>query len=93
MRSRYSAYAVANADYILNTTHPSSRKYHSKNEILSWAKSNKWVKLEIISYTDIQVIFKAYYKDPSGKIIIHFENSRFEIFDKKWYYVDGHFEG
>ena len=42
MRSRYSAYVVQNADYLIETTHFSTRKYHSKKDILEWSKSNKW---------------------------------------------------
>ena len=34
MRSRYSAYATHNADYLIATTHSSTRATHSKDEIL-----------------------------------------------------------
>ncbi len=48
MRSRYSAYVLANANYLIDTTHISTRKAHSKAAILEWAKSNQWLNLEII---------------------------------------------
>ena len=48
MRSRYSAYVIANSDYLVSTTHLSTRKFHEKSDILDWAKSNKWQKLEVL---------------------------------------------
>lgn len=59
MRSRYSAYASHNADYLIETTYISERKYYSKTEILRWAQENKWQKLEILSFTENTVEFKA----------------------------------
>ncbi len=63
MRSRYSAYATHNADYLLETTYISERKHYSKAEILKWATANKWQKLEILSFTENTVEFKAYFLD------------------------------
>ncbi len=54
MCSRYSAYAIQNADYLLATTHISERKYYSKIEILDWATSNSWQKLEIIPFIPLK---------------------------------------
>jgi SEC-C motif-containing protein len=42
MRSRYSAYARQESDYLVATTHPYEREYHSKEDILAWARSNDW---------------------------------------------------
>ena len=47
MRSRYSAYATGNADYLIETTHISTRKFHLKSDILAWSKNNQWLKLEV----------------------------------------------
>jgi len=92
MRSRYSAYATQNADYLLETTHVSERAYYSKEEILKWATSNKWQKLEILSSTEETVEFKAYFMDLNNKPQIHYEFSTFKFEKGSWYYVDGKFE-
>jgi len=92
MRSRYSAYATHNADYLLETTYISERKYYSKSEILKWAVSNKWHKLEILSFTKNTVEFKAYFLDSNNKPQIHYEFSTFKFENDAWYYLDGKFE-
>jgi len=92
MRSRYSAYATHNADYLLETTHVSERQYYSKEEILKWATTNKWQKLEILSSSEETVEFKAYFLDPNGKSQTHYEFSTFKFENGAWYYVDGKFE-
>ena len=91
MRSRYSAYAIQNADYLLATTHISERKYYSKIEILDWATSNSWQKLEIISFSENKVEFKAYYLNSNKKLNIHHEFSNFKHEDGFWFYFDGKF--
>ncbi|MCM0667615.1 YchJ family protein [Flavobacterium tyrosinilyticum] len=92
MRSRYSAYATHNADYLMETTYISERKYYSKSEILRWAVSNKWQKLEILSFSENTVEFKAYFLDSDNKLQIHYEFSTFKFENGAWYYVDGKFE-
>lgn len=92
MRSRYSAYATHNADYLLETTYISERKYYSKAEILKWAAANKWKKLEILSFTENTVEFKAYFLDSNNKPQIHYEFSTFKLENNAWFYVDGKFE-
>lgn len=92
MRSRYSAYATHNADYLLETTYVSERKYYSKTEILKWATSNKWQKLEILSSSEDTVEFKAYFLDANNKPQTHYEFSTFKLENNVWFYVDGKFE-
>lgn len=92
MRSRYSAYAIHNAHYLLETTYVSERQYYSKAEILKWATNNKWQKLEILSFTENTVEFKAYFLDSNNKPQVHYEFSTFKYENKEWYYVDGKFE-
>lgn len=89
MRSRYTAYAIQKADYLLATTHISERKNYSKSEILDWSTSNYWQKLEIISSLENVVAFKAYYEDENGIENIHHEISNFILNDGLWYYVNG----
>jgi SEC-C motif-containing protein len=91
MRSRYTAYTLHNADYIYNTTHPAERRHHNKADILAWAKSCYWLKLEVLKAEGSMVAFKAYYLDSSLKPQVHHERSFFEMADGKWYYKTGIF--
>lgn len=92
MKSRYAAYATHQADYLLITTHISQRKYYSKADILNWATANEWQKLEIISFTENTVEFKAYFLDENKQNQIHHEFSTFKKENGSWFYVDGKFE-
>lgn len=91
MKSRYSAYATHQADYLWNTTHESQRKYYSKADILLWATANDWQKLEIISATENTVEFKAFFLDEKKQNQIHHECSTFKQENGSWFYVDGKF--
>jgi SEC-C motif-containing protein len=89
MRSRYSAYVVQNADYLIATTHVSTRENFSKEEILNWSQQNKWQQLEVLATTETTVTFKAYFLDEKLKAQVHFEHSLFTKENGIWYYVDG----
>lgn len=91
MRSRYSAYCTQEANYLVQTTHLSTRKFHKKSDILDWSKSNHWLKLEIIASCETNVEFKAFYLDESLEEQIHHEKSTFVFEEDKWFYVDGIF--
>ena len=88
MKSRYSAYATHQTEYLLATTHSSERKYYSKEEILQWAIANTWQKLEIISFTENTVEFKAYFIDSNNVNQVHYEFSTFKQENTSWFYVD-----
>ncbi len=91
MKSRYSAYATHQAEYLLNTTHGSQRKYYSKEAILQWATENQWQKLEIISFTENTVEFKAHFLDNNNVNQVHHEFSAFKLENDSWFYLDGKF--
>jgi SEC-C motif domain protein len=98
MRSRYTAYVVVNVEYILKTTHPSTRKTYDLKAVSDWAKSSIWQKLEVIStekgtLNDKHGIveFKAYYLDSNSNPQIHHETSTFTKELGKWFFVDGSF--
>ena len=93
MRSRYSAYVLHYADYLVATTHISERKYYAKAEILKWSISNSWLKLEVIEAYENIVEFKAYYLNEKQEAQVHHEKSTFKQEDKVWYYLDGVFFG
>lgn len=91
MRSRYSAFATGAANYLVNTTHISKRRFHNKKDILDWSQANKWLKLEVLASTENTVTFKAYYLDENLKAQVHYEHSTFKLENEKWFYVDGEF--
>ncbi|NHM05305.1 YchJ family protein [Flavobacterium celericrescens] len=91
MRSRYSAFATGAADYLVNTTHISKRRYHNKKDILAWSQANKWLKLEVLASTETTVTFKAYYLDENLKAQVHYEHSTFKFENNRWFYVDGEY--
>ncbi len=93
MRSRYSAYVVANVNYLLNSHHPNTRPTKERKSILKWTKSLSWISLEIISKQKGQPIdkegnveFKALYME-NGKIECIHENSYFVKENNRWYYA------
>ncbi|MFP9099976.1 YchJ family protein [Flavobacterium sp. RHBU_24] len=91
MRSRYTAYTQHNADYIYTTTHPAERRHHNKKEILAWAKSCHWLKLDVLKADGNTVVFKAYYLDSALRPQVHYEHSFFEMYNGKWYYKKGEY--
>ena len=92
MRSRFSAFAIPNGEYLMKTTFPSKRKFHNKKDLQEWGEINEWTKLEIINTPNLnQVEFKAHYKDENEKFQIHHELSDFQKIDDFWYYVSGKF--
>ncbi|WP_395063449.1 YchJ family protein [Flavobacterium sp.] len=89
MRSRYSAYATGAADYLVATTHASTRKKHKKADILEWSTNNKWTGLEIIEATETTVTFMASYLDNRLQPQVHQEKSTFVYDGGSWFYLDG----
>ena len=97
MRSRYSAFCIADGKYLHKSHHPSTRpKLKSeRKEIIKWAKSVNWVSLEIISKSggtenwDFGTVeFEANYLENGMPNLIH-EKSSFEKLNGHWVYVDG----
>lgn len=92
MRSRFSAFAIPNGEYLMETTLPAKRKLHNKEDLQEWGEINKWTKLEIVQKPALnQVEFKAHYQDEKGKMQIHHELSDFQQINARWYYVSGEF--
>lgn len=96
MRSRYSAYATAETEYILRSTHSSTRKFYARESIEKWAKESIWQKLEIVSTADGAakdkkgtIEFKAYFLDAARQPQIHHELSTFAKELGKWFFVEG----
>ena len=93
MKSRYSAYATGNADYIIKTTHPENPDFTTertswKKDIDIFSKHTEFLGLKIIEFIDGEeeayVTFEASLS--SGLLT---EKSRFLKSDERWLYVDG----
>ncbi len=92
MRSRYSAFVVHDAEYLLRTWHPGTRPAH-----LELDRAMHWKGLEILQTIDGSpfhssgtVTFRARYRHHGKRGELH-ERSRFERQDGAWVYVDGTF--
>ncbi|MDE5422617.1 YchJ family protein [Ancylomarina sp. DW003] len=95
MRSRYSAFVLADVDYIMRTYATETRPNSERNEIKEWAASVMWLGLQIISTKDGtigdsegRVKFKALYSE-AGKIHEMIEDSFFRFEKGQWFYVNG----
>lgn len=95
MRSRYSAYVVADINYLMNSHHPQTRPTKERKSILKWTKSVQWQKLEVLKTkaglaadTEGWVEFKAYFIE-NGKVNTIHENSYFTRVGGKWSYLSG----
>lgn len=89
MRSRYSAFVLERADYLLATWHASTRPTE-----LGFDAGVKWLGLEVkqhrpVDATHAEVEFVARQRDKSGRAVRLHERSRFVCEDGRWYYVDG----
>jgi SEC-C motif-containing protein len=90
MRSRYSAFTLGNADYLVKSWHPDIRPAS-----LTIEESQRWIGLKINTVShggtdedEGSVEFVARYK-MQGKAYRLQENSRFRRLDGRWYYLDG----
>lgn len=93
MRSRYTAYTLANVGYIKNTMMDKALIGFNESEAATWAKQVKWMGLKVIrTYLEHEtkgyVEFIASYIDGSKQAKIH-EISEFRCYEEKWFYVDG----
>ncbi|WP_299098034.1 YchJ family metal-binding protein [uncultured Winogradskyella sp.] len=93
MRSRYSAFVLANGDYLMATHHQSTRPIKEKKAIVKWAKSVQWIRLEILETSegtknDVNgiVTFNAYFFE-NGKVDVIHEKSTFVTENNRWYYL------
>ncbi|GAA1656611.1 YchJ family metal-binding protein [Fodinicola feengrottensis] len=92
MRSRYCAFAMGDAAYLLRSWHPTTRP-----KALDLQQGPRWERLEIVATTgggllhvDGTVEFRAYYRTPDGSPGVMHEVSRFVREKGQWTYLDGH---
>ncbi|NIJ46451.1 SEC-C motif-containing protein [Wenyingzhuangia heitensis] len=93
MKSRYTAYVLADIDYLLKSHHSSTRPIKEADEILQWTRSITWLGLEIVAApkpTNKEgfVTFKAHFLENGIKNNIT-ENSRFVKENEHWVYIVG----
>lgn len=93
MRSRYSAYSLAEIDYIQKTMRKKAAKNFDALSAKKWAVSVTWLGLTVIEAPDpiknhCTVTFIAYFSEDFVKKNIH-EKSEFEKINGEWFYVDG----
>ncbi|MGL5786587.1 MAG: YchJ family protein [Bacteroidales bacterium] len=95
MRSRYTAFTLSNADYLMTSWHPDTRNMKEKESIRKWSKSVKWIKLDILSVNGGNendatgyVSFRALFME-DGVMDQILEDSFFERVNGKWVYVSG----
>ena len=95
MRSRYSAYAKSEIDWLSDSLHPKKRKGHDPETTREWAEESEWLGLEILrteaggpeDSTGV-VEFRARYKTRDDEIE-HHEVAEFRREDAKWYFWEG----
>jgi SEC-C motif-containing protein len=88
MRSRYSAFVVEDAAYLLATWHPSQRPPD-----IAFERGIKWLGLEVrghrlLDASHAEVEFVARSRQAGRAHRLH-ERSRFVCEDGRWFYVDG----
>lgn len=95
MRSRYSAFATGNVDYILATHDPDKSSEVDRSGTEAWAKNSEWLGFELVSAEkglpgdDAGVIeFVAKYK-LKGVTMAHRERAIFRKHRDRWVFVDG----
>jgi SEC-C motif-containing protein len=90
MRSRYSAFALRDADYLLRTWHPTTRP-----ATIDLPATRRWTRLRVLATerggpddSEGVVEFRAHFRD-RGEPNTVTERSRFARADGEWRYVDG----
>lgn len=95
MRSRYSAFATGNIDYLEETLLPGTRGDFNRAAAAEWAASSEWTGLQVrardaggVADEAGEVEFVAHFRQ-AGEERVHHETGRFVKNDGRWFYVDG----
>lgn len=95
MRSRYTAYTLADIPYLTQSLHTKARHDHDPVAAERWARNSKWLGLEVLSQEagseqddEGLVEFIASYRDQRGPHK-HHEVARFIKEEGIWYYLEG----
>lgn len=95
MRSRYSAFAKGEIEYLKQSLRPDQRADYDPVATQHWADKSEWLKLEIIETgaggkddEEGTVEFIASYRQ-KGNTHVHHEVAHFSRRNGIWYYTDG----
>lgn len=94
MRSRYTAFVLHNADYLVSSWHPTRHYQGLVSELSEGFGSTEWLGLTIFEQSpgkednEAYVGFVARFKE-NGHLKAIIERSRFLKENDRWYYVDG----
>lgn len=92
MRSRYTAYTLANIDYIVKTMKYKAAEHFDAADAKQWAESVTWLGLKVLNASMENargnVEFIAYYQAGNQQHELH-EKSEFVCENGKWFYIDG----
>jgi len=93
MRSRYTAYVMADMDYIRKTMRAGALLTFNPKRAKKWAQQSQWLGLKVINAAQTLVDkglveFVASYKLKGQERQLH-EISEFHFIDGRWYYVGG----
>lgn len=93
MRSRYSAYAVGEIDYLMATTHPDGAHYQQdraawRRDLEAFSKNTRFERLHILAAEDDTVTFRAVLS-AGGRDVSFTERSLFRQHDGRWKYFSG----
>ncbi|HUQ01817.1 MAG TPA: YchJ family metal-binding protein, partial [Kofleriaceae bacterium] len=101
MRSRYSAYALGEIDYLVDTHDPETRASMDVAAAAQWSRDTDWAGLEIVASSAggaadddgvVEFIARGATRGPGGRsepFTLH-ERSRFRRDDTgRWVYIDG----
>jgi SEC-C motif-containing protein len=95
MRSRFSAYATRQVDYLMATTCAEERTKIDREELVSYCRSVSCISLKIAkteaggSQDDAGTVLFYASLQVNGKRMLHRELSRFQREEGRWVYVDG----
>lgn len=94
MRSRYSAFVLKNADYLVATWHPSCQADAFKSDIEAGFSTTRWLGLTVYEQLagrheqEGYVSFVARFQENEKNGVI-IERSRFLNENGRWFYIDG----
>lgn len=92
MRSRYSAFCLKNAAYLIATLHPDYRRPDDEQSLNDLFNETQWLGLKIITQQTkndhATVEFSAFYQESDHVAQLH-ERSRFIKIGNHWLYQDG----
>jgi len=95
MRSRYSAFATGQVDYLRDTLLPGTGEDFDRQAAIEWSSNSDWTGLTIRMTEkgepddkEGHVEFVAHFRQ-EGQDLIHHETGHFIKQDGRWYYADG----